>query len=123
MRAPRLGHTTTRGSPRVVDVLGDCRTFGAPRTGREDEPRIDQRWTTMTGMDPLDRISIDPEVLCGQPVIKGTRLPVYVIVEAIAAGDTVEDVLEAYPFLTRDDVRQALHFAARLSEVGTEVAS
>jgi uncharacterized protein (DUF433 family) len=74
-------------------------------------------------MDPLDRISIDPEVLCGQPVIRGTRLPVYVIVEAIAGGDTVDDILDAYPFLTPEDVREALRFAARLSEIGVEAAS
>jgi uncharacterized protein (DUF433 family) len=74
-------------------------------------------------MDPLDRISIKPEVLCGQPVIRGTRLPVYVIVEAVAGGDSTEDLLKAYPFLTIEDIQQALRFAARLSEVGLEVAS
>ena len=61
----------------------------------------------------FDRIEINPEILLGQPVIKGTRLPVYVIVEALSQGDTVEDLFSAYPFLTRDDISQALRYAAR----------
>lgn len=65
----------------------------------------------------LDRIGSTPDVLSGQPVVKGSRLPVYVIVEAIAEGDSVDDLLDAYPFLERPDVQQALHFAARMSRV------
>ena len=70
----------------------------------------------------LDRIESNPDVLSGQPVVQGTRLPVYVIVDAIAEGDSMEDLLEAYPFLDRADVQQALHFAARMSRVEEEVA-
>jgi len=61
----------------------------------------------------FDRIEINPEILLGQPVIKGTRLSIYVIVEALSQGDTVEDLLTAYSFLTRDDISQALRDAAR----------
>ena len=61
-------------------------------------------------------------MLSGQPVVRGTRLPVYVIVDAVAAGDSMEDLLEAYPFLEESDVRQALHFAARMSRVDEEDA-
>lgn len=71
---------------------------------------------------PLDRIESTPDVLSGQPVVRGTRLPVYVLVDAIAEGDSVEDLLEAYPFLERADVQQALHFAARMSRVEEAVA-
>ncbi len=73
-------------------------------------------------MEPLDRIAVDPAVKLGQPVIKGTRVPVYVIVEALAAGDSKADVLKAFPFLTPEDVEQALLFAARLSQWGVEDA-
>jgi uncharacterized protein (DUF433 family) len=73
-------------------------------------------------MEALDRISIDPGVMLGQPVVKGTRLPVYAIVEAIAAGDTREHLLEAFPFLTAEDIEQALHFAARVVQWGIEDA-
>jgi uncharacterized protein (DUF433 family) len=72
-------------------------------------------------MNDLDRVQIDPEVMLGQPVIRGTRLPVYVLVEAIAEGDSTDDLLAAYPFLSKDDIHQALRFAARLSELGLEV--
>ena len=69
-----------------------------------------------------ERIRVDSGILCGQPVIKGTRLPVYVIVEAIAAGDTVDDLVVAYPFLNAADVEAALAYAAHLAAWGLEVA-
>ena len=74
-------------------------------------------------MTTLDRITVDPGLMLGQPVIAGTRLPVYVIVQAIAAGDGPKELLEAYPFLTAEDVEAALNFAAHLAEWGLEVAS
>jgi len=74
-------------------------------------------------MSTLDRITVDPGLMLGQPVIAGTRLPVYVIVQAIAAGDGPKELLEAYPFLTAEDVEAALNFAAHLAEWGLEVAS
>jgi uncharacterized protein (DUF433 family) len=70
----------------------------------------------------FDRIEVNPEIMLGQPVIKGTRLPVYVIVEAVAEGNTQEELLEAYPFLTAEDIQQALRYAAWLSHWGLEVA-
>jgi uncharacterized protein (DUF433 family) len=65
----------------------------------------------------IDRIDSDPDILSGQPVIKGTRLPVYVVVEAIAEGDSIDDLKAAYPFLETADIQQALRFAARMSQV------
>ena len=73
-------------------------------------------------MKVMNRISVDPGVMLGQPVIKGTRLPVYVIVQAIAAGDSADELLEAYPFLSSEDIEAALQYAARLAEWGLEVA-
>lgn len=64
-----------------------------------------------------ERIIIDPKILGGKPVIKGTRIPVYVIVNHVAAGYTVEKILEEYPPLTGEDVKAALEFAARLTEL------
>ena len=74
-------------------------------------------------MSAETRITVDPGVMFGQPVITGTRLPVYVIVQAIAAGDGAEELLEAYPYLTKEDIEAALSFAANLAEWGLEVAS
>jgi uncharacterized protein (DUF433 family) len=74
-------------------------------------------------MNPMDRISVDPGLMLGQPVITGTRLPVYVIVQALAAGDEKKDLIQAYPFLAEEDIEAALSFAAHLAEWGLEVAS
>ncbi len=74
-------------------------------------------------MNTLDRITVDPGLMLGQPVIAGTRLPVYVIVQAIAAGDGPKELLETYPFLIAEDIEAALNFAAHLAEWGLEVAS
>ena len=73
-------------------------------------------------MKPADRITVDPTVMLGQPVITGTRLPVYVVVQAMAAGDTRDDILAAYPFLIADYIQAALRYGALLAEHGLEVA-
>lgn len=57
-------------------------------------------------------ISIDPSVHHGDPCIKGTRIPVSLIVGAIADGDSPEQIISSYPQLKPDDVRAALLFAA-----------
>jgi uncharacterized protein (DUF433 family) len=57
-------------------------------------------------------ISSDPEILFGKPVIKGTRIPVDLILEKLAAGHSINDLLEAYPRLTTEGVRACLLFAA-----------
>jgi uncharacterized protein (DUF433 family) len=63
------------------------------------------------------RITLDPGILGGKPVIRGTRVPVYLIVNHVAAGYTVEQILAEYPMLTREDIKAALEFAARLAEL------
>ena len=62
----------------------------------------------------IKRISVDPEIMLGKPVIKGTRLPVDIIIEKIAYGDTIKDILDAYPFIAEDDIRAALLYAAKV---------
>jgi uncharacterized protein (DUF433 family) len=62
-------------------------------------------------MNWRDRISIDPEIHHGKPCIKGTRVPVSVIVGSIAAGDTPERILGSWPQLAPEDVTAALKFA------------
>lgn len=58
------------------------------------------------------RISVDPAIHHGDPCIKGTRVPVSVIVGSVADGDTFEQILASYPQLTREDIQAALLFAA-----------
>ena len=55
-----------------------------------------------------DRIVIDPDVMVGKPVIKGTRIPVYLIVDFIANGMKEEEVLKEYPQLRKEDIKAAL---------------
>ena len=61
-----------------------------------------------------ERIEIDPAVMMGKPVIAGTRITVELILEKLAAGETIEQLLEAHPRLTRPAVLAALDFAARV---------
>ena len=57
-------------------------------------------------------IETNPEKLFGKPVIKNSRIPVDLILEKLAAGDTVNDILDSYPKINKDDVTACLLFAA-----------
>lgn len=59
------------------------------------------------------RIDSNPAVMMGKPVVAGTRITVELILEKLAAGETIEDLLEAHPRLTAEGVRAALAFAAK----------
>ena len=67
----------------------------------------------MTEKNLLKRIVINPKIMLGKPVIKGTRLPVEIIVEKIAYGETKEGLKKDYPFLTDEDIKAALLYAAK----------
>jgi uncharacterized protein (DUF433 family) len=72
--------------------------------------------------DLLGRITIDPGVLVGKPVIRGTRIPVYLIVELVANGMTAKEILKEYPRLKEEDVKAALLYASKLVENEVTVA-
>ncbi len=55
----------------------------------------------------------DPKIMMGKPVVAGTRITVEIILEKLSAGETVEQILEAHPRLTREGIRAALAFAAQ----------
>ena len=59
-------------------------------------------------------ITSDPNVLAGKPVVQGTRISVELILEKLAAGESVEQIVRAHPRLTREGVEAALEFAARV---------
>jgi len=65
--------------------------------------------------DWKERISIDPNTCHGKPCIKGTRIMVWIIVSCLANGDSIEDILEAYPGLKREDIQAALAYAAEMT--------
>jgi uncharacterized protein (DUF433 family) len=58
------------------------------------------------------KIESNPDILYGKPVIKNTRIPVDLILEKLAEGETVEDLLKAYPNIDRDAISSSLAFAA-----------
>jgi uncharacterized protein (DUF433 family) len=64
----------------------------------------------------LNKITIDPNILAGKPVIKGTRIPVYLIIELLANGLTPKQILKEYPELKQEDIKAALLYASKLLE-------
>lgn len=67
-------------------------------------------------MEPLDRITQRPDVMGGKACVRGMRVTVGMIVGQIGAGRSVEDVLVDYPYLEREDILQALRYAAWRAE-------
>ena len=68
--------------------------------------------------DWRDRISVDPGILVGKPVIAGTRIPVEQILRKLAAGMTPEQIMQDFPRLTREDIQAALAYASEA--IGSE---
>ena len=66
-----------------------------------------------------ERIAADPKVCGGEPCVKGTRVPVHVILSHLAAGDDEAAILRNFPSLSRDDVRACLEYAAYLASEKT----
>jgi uncharacterized protein (DUF433 family) len=58
-----------------------------------------------------DRVTLDPEVMGGKPCIRGLRLTVGTVLGLLAAGRTEDEILEAYPYLEREDIQAALTYA------------
>ena len=69
-------------------------------------------------MQKLDRITFNPNVMGGKPCIRGMRVTVGTLVGLIASGNSIEDILKAYPYVEEEDIRQALTYAAwRVEEI------
>ena len=66
----------------------------------------------MTIMATTDRIELNPRVMLGKPVIRGTRIPVELLLRKLAEGAAEQDLLDVYPRLTSEDIRAALVYAA-----------
>lgn len=79
-------------------------------------------------MNPLlERISVDPNVCFGKPCIRGTRIWVSLILDFLASGMSIEEILQEYPQLTEEDVRAAIAYGAEMSreryvEIATETS-
>ena len=64
----------------------------------------------------LDRITINPEVCHGKPTIRNKRYPVEMILDLLSAGMTIEEILEDYPNLEREDILACLHYASKVTK-------
>ncbi len=69
----------------------------------------------MTYEELLNRVSVDPEICAGKPCIRGTRIYIAIILDALAEGLTPDQIIDHYPQLTLDDIHAALAYAAELS--------
>lgn len=65
-------------------------------------------------MEKESRIVVNPKVMVGKPVIKGTRIPVDAIIKRLAEGMSIKEILEEYPNLKEEDVKAALEYAAKV---------
>ena len=72
----------------------------------------------MTEEKLLRRIARNPKIMLGKPVIKGTRLPVSIVLEKIAYGATADELKKDYPFLADEDIKAALLFASKCVALG-----
>jgi uncharacterized protein (DUF433 family) len=63
----------------------------------------------------LERITVNPKIFGGKPILRGRRLAVEHVLGMLAGGDTPEDILKAYPWLEREDIQACLVFARRLA--------
>jgi uncharacterized protein (DUF433 family) len=68
-------------------------------------------------MKLIDRITTDPEICHGKPVIRGLRYPVEVILELLSSGMSTEEILDDYEDLEREDILAVLAYATRLSQI------
>jgi uncharacterized protein (DUF433 family) len=67
----------------------------------------------------IEHITIDPKVCHGQACIRGTRIPVHIILDLLSAGETEDNILSAYPHITREDIQACLAYAAVLAREET----
>jgi len=77
----------------------------------------------MEDKELLKRIERRPEIMFGKPVVKGTRLPIDLLLEKLAHGYTEDKILQEYPFITREDIKAALLYAAKILALEEEFSA
>lgn len=66
---------------------------------------------------PSNSVTVNPDVCNGKPTIRGMRITVRTISEYLAAGETIENILDAYPYLEQADIQASLEYAAMLADI------
>ena len=67
-------------------------------------------------MTDLDRITFDPDVMGGRACVRGMRVTVSLLLNMVAAGMSEDEIMDAYPYVEREDIRQSIQYAARLAD-------
>jgi len=83
----------------------------------------DQAARYAAGMSLLERIVVDPDVVHGRPRVRGTRVRVTDVLSLLAAGASEAEILEDYPYLSADDIRACLQYAAAQTDHAVLIAS
>ena len=98
-------------------LIARCKRLSLGRAGRYVYPAfVETEGRGMADEQLLERITMNPKVMTGKPVIRGTRLSVEYILNLLAHGATVAEILQEYDGLTREDVQACLLFASRSLE-------
>ena len=69
-----------------------------------------------TKIKQFKRITINPKIMLGKPVIKGTRIPVYVVLNMLGEGYDFENIIKTYPDIKKEDILESLKFAAQFTK-------
>ena len=116
-RRENAGQRPFSAGGRLTAADRDSPTFAVASGTTVVRNRFPAPWTigTLTKMTRLDRITTDPAICHGKPTVRGLRYPVEMLLELLASGMSIEDVLEDYADLERDDLLAALEFGALTS--------
>jgi uncharacterized protein (DUF433 family) len=92
-----------------LELVTHRATLAVPQFLRRRQP---PGFCTLGAFMTTDRIEINPRIMLGKPVIRGTRIPVDLLLRKFSEGASEADVLDAYPRLTREDLQAAMRYAA-----------
>ncbi len=106
-----MGHCKVTIIPSLCDIRVGCR--GLLKHNRYNFP-MSASYRRLS-----ERIVRDPNICHGKPVIRGLRYPVQTILELLASGMSIDEILQDYPDLERDDILACLEYAARLTQLKT----
>lgn len=122
--------TASEGRDRIARVAtdrariaGDVECDDDPARMKQPERDALEKCRRQGDLLMFDRIVSTPAILGGKPIVRGTRISVEFILELIASGGSIADIVRDYPFLAEEDVRQAVRFAAESLKIDIDVTA
>lgn len=107
---------TPTSSCRCAASRDSSRRAGCTRRPAKGPSQVQASYAWSVTIGRFDRITVDPDVLGGKPCVRGLRISVGMIVQMVAAGKSVQQIVVEYPYLEAADVQQALEYSAALAE-------